>query len=93
MRPRRPPVDFDTVIAALIRCRFNRDLLLSWIPDDVIAALPVRSTPAEQYRSDVMMLAQHRGHLMKYLRNAERMAGPFAGGKIFAAAIAQLGET
>lgn len=88
-----PPIDVEAVVDALIRRRLDRGLLLSWLPDGVRGALPEHRTAASQYRSDVLALCETPEHLGAYLRQAARLASPFAEAPVFSREAERLQRT
>lgn len=91
-----PHLDLHGLVQATIRRRLDRDLLLSWLPDDLRAMMPTHRTYFEQITSDLEFL-QRAGKLSDgqyalevWLRQAERLAGPFAEARVYRAALQAL---
>lgn len=94
--PRLGPADIKPIVMATIRRRLDRELLLSWIPDEIRAQLPIQRSYFDQITSDVTELVQQGtidGQLLiaVWLRQAERLAGPFSEAKVFRAALDNVG--
>lgn len=93
---RAPRVDHQAIVDAVIRRRLDRDLLLSWLPDSVRARLPRQRSDFEQMTSDVGELIRigrlddGQWAIAVWLRQAERLAGPFAEARVFRDALAKL---
>ena len=97
-RPEKPsaPVSAETVQALLdatIRRRLDRDLLLSWLPDRIRARLSRKDNDYDQCHADLIGLIRAgrlddgQWAIAVWLRQAERMAGPFAEARVYRAAL------
>lgn len=80
------------VLMAAIRRKLDRGLLLSWIDDTIGAMLPGQASYYAQIESDLTELVKMGrvgGTLLiaAWLRQAERLAGPFSEAKVFRAAL------
>lgn len=91
-----PAVDIDVLLQATIRRRLDRDLLLSWMSDEFRARLPHKASYFEQIQSDLTVmtkagtLADGTRPIAVWLRQAERLAGPFAEARVYKAALDRL---
>lgn len=91
-----PTIDLPGLVQATIRRRLDRDLLLSWLPDDLRAMMPTHRTYFEQITSDLAFLhkagklSDGQWALEVWLRQAERLAGPFAEARIYRGALQAL---
>lgn len=93
-RPRG--IDRAAIVDAAIQRHLDRDLLLSWLPRDISARLPQKRSYFEQIDSDLAelirigRLPEGDWALAVWLRQAERLAGPFAEARVFRAALEAL---
>ncbi len=91
--------DIDALVQATIRRRLDRDLLLSWLPDGVAAGLPGHNNYLAQVTSDLTELSKigqlpdGQWAIAIWLRQAERLAGPFAEARVYRAALERVTRT